>query len=75
MAQPRLTVRLNEEAADAPSVPVPEIYHSWFSAANDIHIGQIYMSFLPDDALASRWDSLDDIAKERACLDIWTLID
>ncbi|KAL2024568.1 hypothetical protein VTK56DRAFT_7611 [Thermocarpiscus australiensis] len=74
-------VRPNEETAmrlvqeHAPSVPIPQVYHSWYG--NDQHgnrIGQLYMSFVPGQCLITAWDSLDEAAKERVCCDIWKLI-
>lgn len=52
-------VRPNEEAAirlvreHAPSVPVPQVYHSWFGVVDGLAAGQLYMSLMPGECLTS----------------------
>ncbi|KAK2613195.1 hypothetical protein N8I77_000122 [Diaporthe amygdali] len=76
MKQSRET-RSSESAAmqyvreHAPSVPVPEMYHSNFKCAG---LGRIFMEEIPGDTLEKVWPSLAPSQKEQACQDIWDII-
>lgn len=55
----------------APSVPVPEVYHSDFSNPRE---GRIFMEEVPGETLEKVWPTLVPSQKERACRDIWDII-
>ncbi|CAM1501737.1 Fc.00g037210.m01.CDS01 [Cosmosporella sp. VM-42] len=74
-------VRPNEEMAlqlvreHAPSIPVPQVYRSWFGESRyGDAIGRLYMALVPGECLTAVWDSLDNTNKERISRDIWGLV-
>lgn len=74
-------VRPSEEAAmrlvakHAPSIPVPELYHSRYGRSkNGFPTGEIWMAFVPGVTLDKVWDAFDDVEKGSMCRKIWNLI-
>ncbi|KAM5360887.1 hypothetical protein ACJZ2D_013454 [Fusarium nematophilum] len=57
-----------------PSVPVPDLYHSWFGLSRSVQIGQLYMKLVPGTSLDSVWGSFPDSTKERICRAIWGFV-